>query len=114
MKTTRAPRAATVEEKPELSNEAMKKRRGRHPIPPVEVDAAAIMTLREVAEYLRCSYSTIYRLAKNRKIPAFPIGHSLRCRRSEIEKWINDRQVKPEDAGEHEDKPKSRPPKFSR
>jgi excisionase family DNA binding protein len=93
-KTTRAPRATTVEERPEALSE--------------------IMTLREVAEYLACSRNTIYRLATKRQIPRFRVGNNFRFRRSDIEQWINDRRVTPEDAGEHEDKPKGRPPKFWR
>ncbi len=50
-----------------------------------------IMTIREVADYLKLTEKTAYRLAAEGKIPGFKVGGSWRFRRSEIEKWI-DRQ----------------------
>ena len=42
---------------------------------------------------------TIYLLLKNRRIPAFRLGSGWRFRRSDIDQWISDMQMKPEDAG---------------
>jgi excisionase family DNA binding protein len=50
-----------------------------------------IMSLREVAEFLRCNRSTIYRLLKRREIPGFKVGGDWRFSRSEIVAWINRR-----------------------
>ncbi len=50
---------------------------------------ADIMTIREVAEYLKLTEKTAYRLAAEGKIPGFKVGGSWRFRRSEIEKWID-------------------------
>lgn len=47
-----------------------------------------IMTIQEVAEYLKLKLKTAYHLAANGSIPAFKVGGSWRFRRSEIEKWI--------------------------
>ncbi len=47
-----------------------------------------IMTIREVAAYLKLTEKTAYRLAAEGKIPGFKVGGSWRFRRSEIEKWI--------------------------
>ncbi len=47
-----------------------------------------IMTIREVADYLKLTEKTAYRLAAEGKIPGFKVGGSWRFRRSEIEKWI--------------------------
>jgi excisionase family DNA binding protein len=73
--------------------------------------ASEIMTLQQVAEYLACHYSTIFRLLKKHEIPAFRVGSDWRFRRSDIEQWIHDREIKPKN---HEYKlkgprPKSRP-----
>ena len=37
-----------------------------------------IMTIKEVADYLKINEKTIYRLAKEKKIPAFKIGGNWR------------------------------------
>lgn len=44
-----------------------------------------ILTIKEVAEYLRIMEKTAYRLASERKIPAFKVGGSWRFRKGEIE-----------------------------
>ena len=50
-----------------------------------------IMTIREVATYLRIKEKTAYRLAAEGKIPSFKVGSSWRFRRNQIEAWIDDR-----------------------
>ena len=49
-----------------------------------------IMTIDEVAEYLRINKKTAYRLASDQKLPGFKVGGAWRFRRSEIESWIDD------------------------
>ena len=49
-----------------------------------------ILTIREVAEYLRITEKTAYRLASEQKIPAFKVGGSWRFRKSEIDAWIDE------------------------
>ena len=51
----------------------------------VETD---LLTIREVANYLRITEKTAYRLAAKEKLPGFKIGGSWRFRLSEIEAWI--------------------------
>jgi len=46
-----------------------------------------ILTLAEVAEYLRVSRSTIDRLVKARKIPTFKIGSIWRFNLEHIDEW---------------------------
>ncbi len=46
------------------------------------------MTLHEVAQFLRCHESTVYRLTKRGEIPAFRLGSEWRFLRSKIEQWI--------------------------
>ena len=47
-----------------------------------------ILTLKEVAKYLKLADKTAYRLAAEGKIPGFKVGGSWRFRRGEIEAWI--------------------------
>ncbi len=47
-----------------------------------------IMTLKEVAEYLKLAEKTAYRLAAEGKLPGFKVGGSWRFRHSELEEWI--------------------------
>jgi len=51
-----------------------------------------IMTIKEVAEYLKVKNNTAYKLAAEGKIPGFKVGGSWRFKRSEIEKWIDTEQ----------------------
>ncbi len=48
-----------------------------------------IMTLEEVADYLRLKPQTIYTWAQEKKIPAAKLGKEWRFRRSLIDKWFN-------------------------
>lgn len=47
-----------------------------------------ILTLDEVAAYLKAGKRTVYRLAQEGKIPAFKLGGTWRFRRSDLERWI--------------------------
>ena len=47
-----------------------------------------IMTVKEVAEYLKIREKTAYRLVAKGKIPGFKVGGSWRFRRGELEAWI--------------------------
>lgn len=58
-----------------------------------------ILTLDEVAAYLKAGKRTIYRLAANGEIPAFKLGGTWRFSRSDIDSWIKQRSTgKPERA----------------
>lgn len=50
-----------------------------------------ILTIEEVARYLRVSERTVYDWAQKGEIPAGKIGTVWRFKRSEIEKWVNER-----------------------
>lgn len=47
-----------------------------------------ILTIREVAEYLKLNEKTTYRFVAEGKIPGFKVGGAWRFRMSEIERWI--------------------------
>lgn len=48
----------------------------------------AIMTIGEVANYLKVTERTIYRLAGGKQIPAFKVGGSWRFSKLDIDGWI--------------------------
>ncbi|MDR2499725.1 MAG: PTS sugar transporter subunit IIA [Treponema sp.] len=51
----------------------------------------AILTIEDVAKYLRISERTIYDWAQKGELPAGKIGTVWRFKKTEIEKWVNDR-----------------------
>ncbi len=48
-----------------------------------------ILTVTEVAKYLKVAERTIYRLAAAKKIPAFKVGGTWRFSCTEIAPWSN-------------------------
>lgn len=50
-----------------------------------------ILTIEEVAKYLRVSERTVYDWAQKGEIPSGKIGTVWRFKKSEIEKWVNQR-----------------------
>jgi excisionase family DNA binding protein len=49
---------------------------------------AALMTVREVATYLRVHPMTVYRLIQRGELPAIRVGRGWRFSRSRIEQWL--------------------------
>ena len=47
-----------------------------------------ILTLDEVAAFLKAGKRTVYRLAQKGGIPAFKLGGTWRFRRAELDQWI--------------------------
>lgn len=48
-----------------------------------------ILTVDEVAAYLKLAKKTVYKLVAEKQIPAFRVGKFWRFKKSEIEHWIN-------------------------
>ena len=48
------------------------------------------MTLEEVAEYLRLSKDTVYRMANTGAIPASKVGNQWRFRREDLDSWLEE------------------------
>ena len=48
-----------------------------------------IMTLEEVAKYLKLKPQTIYTWAQNKKIPAAKLGKEWRFKKSLIDEWFD-------------------------
>lgn len=55
-----------------------------------------ILTMKEVAEYLKINDKTAYKLAAEGKIPGFKVGGAWRFRRGEIDEWIKKQSNKNE------------------
>jgi PTS system nitrogen regulatory IIA component len=51
----------------------------------------SILTIEEVAQYLRVSERTIYDWAQKGEIPSGKIGTAWRFKKTEVEQWVNDR-----------------------
>jgi excisionase family DNA binding protein len=51
---------------------------------------AGVLTLEEVADFLHVHPSTVYRLLKNRRIPAFRMGSDWRFNQESIEQWVKE------------------------
>lgn len=47
-----------------------------------------LMTLQEVADYLRLSNDTVYRMANTGTISASKVGNQWRFRREDIDAWL--------------------------
>ena len=60
-----------------------------------------IMTVKDVASYLKLNERTVYRMATAAKIPAFKVGTNWRFKKEEIDTWIeqqhNQNQSRDED-----------------
>ncbi len=46
------------------------------------------LTLKQIAEYLQMSESSIYKMAQAGKIPAYKVGRQWRFKKEEIDKWV--------------------------
>jgi excisionase family DNA binding protein len=49
---------------------------------------AEVLTLEEVADFLQIHPSTVYRLLKKHRIPAFKVGSDWRFNQESIEQWV--------------------------
>ncbi|HET8680023.1 MAG TPA: helix-turn-helix domain-containing protein [bacterium] len=52
-----------------------------------------ILTVQEVAAYLRLHAVTVYRMAQNGDLPAFRVGRRWRFKLDQIEQWVSDHQA---------------------
>lgn len=53
-----------------------------------------LMSIDELAKYLRLSKSTIYKLKSTREIPSFKTGKILMFKRKDIDNWLNNYRSK--------------------
>jgi excisionase family DNA binding protein len=69
--------------------------------PQKETGVDRVLTLRELANYLRVHPTTVYRLLKKNQLPAFKVGSDWRFNLELIDKWRQEAQriAGAEDAG---------------
>lgn len=60
---------------------------------PTKTTEGEILTIKQVADYLKVTERTIYRLAAAKKIPAFKVGGTWRFQHQEIDQWIKRQTV---------------------
>jgi len=56
-------------------------------------ETGEILTLDNVAAYLKVGKRTVYRLAAAKKIPAFKVGGTWRFSRTDIDIWIKQQSM---------------------
>lgn len=66
---------------------------------PKSTNEGEILTIKQVAEYLKVTERTIYRLAAVKKIPAFKVGGTWRFSRADIDRWIKQQSMDALDTG---------------
>lgn len=54
-----------------------------------------VLTIKEIAEFLRVHPSTIYRLIKRREMPVFRVGSDWRITQYALEKWLRQAEKRP-------------------
>ncbi len=52
-----------------------------------------ILTLQEVAEYLKVDERTVYRMVKSKQLPAFKVRNQWRFKKEAIDKWIENSNI---------------------
>lgn len=53
---------------------------------------SSVMTVQEVADYLKMKTVTIYKHAQDGKIPAFKVGSKWRFKKETIDRWIENQE----------------------
>ncbi|HEX2029621.1 MAG TPA: helix-turn-helix domain-containing protein [Nitriliruptorales bacterium] len=59
-----------------------------------------LLTVAEVADMLRVSTMTVYRLIRTGEIPAVRVGRNYRVRRADLEQYLAAQVVEPESLAE--------------
>lgn len=52
-----------------------------------------IMTVQELARYLRVHVMTIYRMIRSDGLPAMRVGHSWRFKKDQVDHWLSLRAI---------------------
>lgn len=56
-----------------------------------------LLTVAEVAEMLRVSTMTVYRLIRTGELPAVRVGRSYRVKQADLERYLEEQMVRPDD-----------------
>ena len=57
------------------------------------LDLTEVLTIRELATYLKMAEKTLYRLTAQGKIPGFKVGGAWRFRKTEVDRWIKEQEL---------------------
>jgi excisionase family DNA binding protein len=76
----------------EITLSSTKKKDATMPAQPKSTTGPRVLTVRELAAYLRVHQTTVYRLLREQKLPAFRVGADWRFERAEIERWMTHEQ----------------------
>jgi excisionase family DNA binding protein len=79
-----------------LSTRGLKAASPRGPVTerlPMSTEQPSVMTVDEVAEYLRIPRASVYKLAQQGRIPCQKVGRHWRFRRKTVEQWLDAREV---------------------
>ena len=60
-----------------------------------------IFNVKEVANYLNCSISSIRNLVRNKEIPYFRIGNKLNFNKEAVDNWIYNQELRNMQNEEH-------------
>lgn len=79
----------------------MLSRAAKSDAPAVEPEAppAPVLTIPEVARYLRVAEKTVYGLVRRGELKAFRVGRVMRCSRDEVARFISG-NVRPDGVGD--------------
>lgn len=58
----------------------------------MQSNAGPVLTVDELAEYLKIPKSTLYKLAQEGKIPGQKVGRHWRFRKETIDRWLDETQ----------------------
>jgi len=61
-----------------------------------------VMNVKEVAEYLHCSQSTIRKLLKKKQIPSFRVAYRIFFKKDLIDLWISNQCINSLEVTENE------------
>lgn len=62
-----------------------------------------ILTIKQVADYLKVTERTIYRLSAAKQIPAFKVGGRWRFSRADIDSWIKQQSMEGRETSREQD-----------
>jgi excisionase family DNA binding protein len=67
----------------------MLKRGETEPMGTSSEEKLELMTTTEIAEYLRISEASVYRLVRQKQIPVSKVGRQLRFRKDTVDVWLS-------------------------
>ena len=65
-----------------------------------EQEPSQVMTVPEVAAYLKLARSTVYKLAQSGELPGRKVGGKWRFARKGLEKWLGERPMQNQKNGD--------------